>query len=254
MLKYFIIYLILTGLALSQTDTIATSSGLKYIVLKKGNGKKAQLGKTAEVHYTGWLTDGKKFDSSLDRDEAFEFKLGAKQVIKGWDEGVALMRVGDKFRFIIPPDLAYGDKGAGEIIPPDATLIFDVKLVSVHNPKKPIVDTLMEVILNYGGIKKAKQLFYELKDNNEDDYNFKESQLNILGYRLLQVGLNKEAIEIFKINVKEFPDSWNVYDSLGEGYMINGDKELAIKNYEKSLKLNPDNDNGKKMLEKLKDK
>ncbi|HEY3250213.1 MAG TPA: FKBP-type peptidyl-prolyl cis-trans isomerase [Ignavibacteria bacterium] len=235
-------------------DTIATGSGLKYIVLKKGKGKKAETGKTAEVHYTGWLTDGKKFDSSLDRGETFEFNLGAKQVIKGWDEGVGLMRVGDKFRFIIPPDLAYGDKGAGDMIPPDATLIFDVQLVSVHNPKKPIVDTLMDVILNYGGIKKAKNLYYELKENNEDEYNFKESQLNILGYRLLQVGLNKEAIEIFKINVKEFPDSWNVYDSLGEGYMINGDKELATKNYEKSLKLNPDNENGKKMLEKLKEK
>src|SRR4030095_12936353 len=235
-------------------DTVTTSSGLKYIVLKKGTGKKAQINKTAEVHYTGWLTDGKKFDSSVDRDETFEFNLGERQVIKGWDEGVALMRIGDKFRFIIPPDLAYGDKGAGDLIPPDATLIFDVQLISVHNPKKNISDTLLEIILNGGGIKKAKEMYYELKDEKEDEYNFKENQLNNLGYRLLQVGLNKEAIEIFKINVKEFPDSWNVYDSLGEGYMINGDKELAIKNYEKSIKLNPDNDNGKKMLEKLKEK
>jgi FKBP-type peptidyl-prolyl cis-trans isomerase 2 len=237
-----------------SSDTVTTSSGLKYIVKKNGKGKKAVIGKAAEVHYTGWLVDGRKFDSSRDRDETFEFVLGAGKVIKGWDEGVALMKVGDKFRFIVPPDLGYGDKGAGELIPPGATLIFDVQLISVRSPRKSIVDTLMEVILNYGGIKKAKEMYYELKDEHEDEYNFKESQLNILGYRLLQVGLNKEAIEIFKVNVAEFPDAYNTYDSLGEAYMINGDKELAIKNYEKSVKLNPNNENGKKMLEKLKEK
>jgi tetratricopeptide (TPR) repeat protein len=256
MKKYLIAVLIISVIVPSiySADTVTTSSGLKYIIKKHGNGRKAETGKAAEVHYTGWLIDGKKFDSSRDRDETFEFTLGAGKVIKGWDEGIALMRVGDKFRFIIPPELAYGDKGAGELIQPGATLIFDVELISIHSPKKPIADTLLEVILNYGGIKKAKELYYELKDEYENLYNFKESQLNILGYRLLQVGLNKEAIEIFKINVEQYPDSFNVYDSLGEAYMINGDKELAIKNYEKSIKLNPDNENGKKMLEKLKAK
>jgi len=256
-MKYYILFILCILIPVSMVysaDTVTTATGLKYIIQKNGKGKKAEIGKAAEVNYTGWLVDGKKFDSSLDRGETFEFVLGANQVIKGWDEGVALMRVGDKFRFIIPPELAYGDKGAGELIPPGATLIFDVELVKVRNPKKPIIDTLMEIILNYGGIKKAKELYYELKDEHEGDYNFKESQLNILGYRLLQVGLNKEAIEIFKINVDEYPDSFNVYDSLGEGYMITGDKKLAIKNYEISIKLNPNNENGKKMLEKLKEK
>src|SRR5690348_13486441 len=88
-----------SGSLLAQ-DTVTTTSGLKYIVLKKGTGKKSEAGKVAEVHYTGWLIDGKKFDSSVDRNETFEFTLGASQVIKGWDEGVALMRIGDKYRLI----------------------------------------------------------------------------------------------------------------------------------------------------------
>lgn len=235
-------------------DTVTTESGLKYIIIKKGSGKKSENGKAAEVHYTGWLTDGRKFDSSRDRDETFEFILGAGQVIKGWEEGVALMRTGDEFRFIIPPVLAYGDKGAGELIPPGATLIFDVQLVGVHNPKKPILDTLMDVILNGGGVKNAKKLYYDLKFDHEDEYNFKESQLNILGYRLLQVNMVDDAIEIFKINVAEFPYAYNVYDSLGEAYMISGNDKLAIKYYKISLKLNPKNDNARKMIEKMKEK
>jgi len=257
-LKYlftlFVILSIFSVASIYSGDTIKTESGLKYIIKKKGSGKKSETGKAAEVHYTGWLIDGKKFDSSRDRDETFEFILGAGKVIKGWDEGVSLMRVGDKFRFIIPPELAYGEKGAGESIPPNATLIFDVELIGVHNPKKPIIDTLMDVILNGGGIKKAKELYYNLKDEHEDEYNFKESQLNILGYQLLQVSMVKEAIEIFKLNVEEFSDAFNTYDSLGEAYMINGDTKLAIKNYEISLKLNPKNDNAKKMIESMKEK
>ena len=146
-----IIFFVFTSHIFSQSgDTITTSSGLKYIIQKNGKGKKAENGKTVEVHYTGWLLDGKKFDSSRDRNETFEFTLGANQVIKGWDEGLALMRIGDKFRLIIPPELGYGDKGAGEVIPPDATLIFDVELIGVHKTRKPIADTLMEVILNGG--------------------------------------------------------------------------------------------------------
>jgi hypothetical protein len=226
---------------------------LKYIVIKNGKGKKAVIGKVAEVHYTGWLTDGKKFDSSRDRKQTFEFTLGAGMVIQGWDEGVALMRVGDQFRFIIPPELGYGERGAGEIIPPNATLIFDVELINILKPKRSFVDTLMTITLDKG-VEKAIETYEALKYDYEDEYDFKESQLNILGYGLLQAGKNKEAIEIFKLNVDQFPDAFNVYDSLGEAYMINGDKKLAVKNYEKSLKLNPDNDNAKNMLEKLKAK
>jgi FKBP-type peptidyl-prolyl cis-trans isomerase FkpA len=109
----------------------ATPSGLKYWELKKGTGAEAKPGKLVKVHYTGWLTDGKKFDSSVDRNEPFEFQLGAGDVIKGWDEGVAGMKVGGKRQLRIPPDLGYGASGAGGVIPPNATLVFDVELLGV---------------------------------------------------------------------------------------------------------------------------
>jgi FKBP-type peptidyl-prolyl cis-trans isomerase FkpA len=110
---------------------IKTDSGLQYVELKEGDGEKAKKGDTVEVHYTGWLKDGKKFDSSLDRKEPFSFKLGAGKVIKGWDEGVAGMKVGGKRKLIIPPELAYGKKGAGDVIPPDAELTFEVELLKI---------------------------------------------------------------------------------------------------------------------------
>lgn len=116
----------------NDAKTVTTKSGLKYIDTKEGTGEKAQAGDTVEVHYTGWLTkDGKKFDSSKDRDRPFSFKLGAGRVIKGWDEGVAGMRVGGKRTLIIPPELGYGKRGAGDAIPPDAELKFDVELLKI---------------------------------------------------------------------------------------------------------------------------
>jgi FKBP-type peptidyl-prolyl cis-trans isomerase len=111
---------------------VTTPSGLKYWELKKGTGAVAKSGDPVKVHYTGWLTDGKKFDSSVDRGEPFAFKLGAGMVIKGWDEGVAGMKVGGKRQLRIPPDLGYGARGAGGVIPPNAELIFDVELLGVN--------------------------------------------------------------------------------------------------------------------------
>lgn len=109
-----------------------TASGLRYQDLVVGDGATAQAGDSVSVHYTGWLTDGTKFDSSVDRDEPFTFHLGAGQVISGWDEGVAGMRVGGKRKLVIPPELGYGDRGAGGgLIPGGATLVFDVELLEV---------------------------------------------------------------------------------------------------------------------------
>jgi FKBP-type peptidyl-prolyl cis-trans isomerase FkpA len=108
-----------------------TPSGLKYTDVVVGSGASPKVGQTAVVHYTGWLLDGKKFDSSKDRGQPFSFPLGRGQVIKGWDEGVASMKVGGTRILIIPPDLGYGARGAGGVIPPNATLKFEVELLDV---------------------------------------------------------------------------------------------------------------------------
>lgn len=108
-----------------------TDSGLRYQFIQKGEGKQAASGKMVSVHYEGSLENGKVFDSSYSRKKPIEFKLGIGQVIEGWDEGIALLKVGDKARFVIPSDLGYGSRGAGGAIPPDATLIFDVELMDV---------------------------------------------------------------------------------------------------------------------------
>ncbi len=113
---------------MSQTTT---ASGLIYEDVTLGSGDAAVAGQTVSVHYTGWLTDGKKFDSSKDRNDPFEFPLGAGHVIRGWDEGVQGMQVGGLRKLTIPPDLGYGARGAGGAIPPNATLIFDVELLKI---------------------------------------------------------------------------------------------------------------------------
>jgi FKBP-type peptidyl-prolyl cis-trans isomerase FkpA len=121
------------GAAFAQTTT--TPSGLQVTDTKVGTGATPTTGQTCVMHYTGWLYEngakGKKFDSSVDRGQPFEFPIGAGRVIKGWDEGVATMKVGGKRTLIIPPSLGYGARGAGGVIPPNATLIFEVELLGV---------------------------------------------------------------------------------------------------------------------------
>ena len=134
--------LVAAAAALAQTNTAGptkvtgpgktTTSGLQYWDITLGTGAAAVAGRPVRVHYTGWLTDGKKFDSSVDRGQPFVFTLGAGEVIKGWDEGVAGMKVGGKRQLKIPPALGYGARGAGGVIPPNATLIFDVELLGIN--------------------------------------------------------------------------------------------------------------------------
>ena len=120
----------------ASNQVIEMPNGLKYSDDKTGDGAEATAGKKVSVHYTGWLSDngakGRKFDSSVDRGQPFQFTLGAHQVIAGWDEGVAGMKIGGKRTLVIPPELGYGSRGAGGVIPPNATLIFEVELLGVQ--------------------------------------------------------------------------------------------------------------------------
>jgi FKBP-type peptidyl-prolyl cis-trans isomerase len=120
------------GSMAENNQEITTPSGLRYVDQVVGTGEVAVAGKTVNVHYTGWLENGKKFDSSVDRGQVFSFPLGAGRVIKGWDEGVQGMKVGGKRKLTIPSNLGYGPQGAGGVIPPNATLIFDVELLGVR--------------------------------------------------------------------------------------------------------------------------
>jgi len=115
----------------AEENVVTTDSGLQYVVIAEGDGAQPQTGQRVFVHYVGTLEDGTKFDSSRDRGRPFDFTVGQGQVIKGWDEGVGAMKVGDRRKLIIPPDLGYGARGAGGVIPPNATLIFDVELLRI---------------------------------------------------------------------------------------------------------------------------
>jgi FKBP-type peptidyl-prolyl cis-trans isomerase len=117
---------------LAQAQSTTTPSGLKIDIIKEGNGPLPQPGQKVSVHYTGTLPDGKVFDSSRDRGQPISFPLGAGQVIRGWDEGLSRLKVGTRARLTIPPELGYGARGAGGVIPPNATLIFDVELMDAQ--------------------------------------------------------------------------------------------------------------------------
>jgi peptidylprolyl isomerase len=118
--------------SVTNSDYVTTPSGLKYKDIVEGTGASPTNGQSVTVHYTGTLTDGSKFDSSRDRGQPFSFPIGAGRVIKGWDEGVATMKIGGRRELVIPPELGYGARGAGGVIPPNATLVFDVELLSAE--------------------------------------------------------------------------------------------------------------------------
>ena len=237
-----------TAGTLAATGSVTTRTGLTYLITRRGTGKQAKAGETVIVHYTGTLTDGVKFDSSRDRNQPLAFKLGAGQVIKGWDEGFARLRVGDQAILVIPSQLGYGKRGAGGVIPPDATLIFIVELVDV---KATSMAEMLSETLAARGLDAMITQYQQLSAAGGQDIYTSESDLNGLGYRLLSRKRFKEAIEVFKLNVSAYPQSANVYDSLAEAYLASGDKQEAIENYRKSLELDPQSESAKKALREL---
>ncbi len=243
------------SMSAQNNDTITTKSGLKYFYTHKSTGLKTKNGWLMLVHYTGTFLDGKKFDSSRDRNLPFSFVLGKGQVIKGWDEGISLLNVGDRATLIIPYDLAYGENGRGTI-PPKSTLIFDVEVLDMKEKSLGMIvtDILFADTTNLN-VKGAVDKVHQLKAEGFKGLFVSEGDLNTIGYRLLSKFHNTAAaVEIMKLNAELYPDSANSYDSLGEACMENGDKELAVKNYKKSLELDPNNKNAEEMLTKLKQK
>jgi hypothetical protein len=228
--------------------SVTTPSGLIYLITKKGTGRQPKTGETVVIHYTGMLTTGVKFDSSRDRSGPFAFKLGVGQVIKGWDEGVAKLRVGDQAILVIPSDLAYGAKGAGDVIPPNSKLIFVVEIVDVK--AKSLADVLATTLKDKG-VEAMIAEFHSLKSGGDPDIYVAESEINALGYRLLRRQQVNEAIEVLKLNVEAYPQSANVYDSLAEAYLLSGNREKAIESYRKALAIDPTMESAKQALKQL---
>lgn len=258
MLKIFIYILIVFSfgaVSSAQTvktaaDTVKTADGLKYIIISKGSGEKADTGKEAEVNYNWYLANGSLIGSSFKSGRPFRFVLGEGKVIKGWDEGISLMRAGGHYVFIIPPQLGYGAKGAGRVIPPNSTLIYDTYLIGVGKAKKQIIDTLFNLTLKKG-IDTAIALYKKLYQTGREKYDFREDQLNILGFKLLLKERRDEAIAVFKLNIKMFPESPGALDSLGEAYLKYGHNALALENFKKALALDPANAVAKYEINKL---
>jgi thiol-disulfide isomerase/thioredoxin len=244
------IMLCLVALLRAQTPEFTTTpSGLKYAITAHGAGPQATVGEVIIAHYTGTLPDGTVFDSSRERNEPFAFTLGRKQVIKGWDEGFALLHVGDRATLIVPPTLAYGDKQRGKI-PPNSTLRFDVELLELKG--RALADLLQDTI-DDAGLEAAKARFAEARAAKFEGYYLSESQMNGLGYRYLgKEGKLAEARTVLQWNVELFPASANVYDSLGEADVKAGDRAAALAHYAKSLELDPKNKNAEKFLAEIK--
>lgn len=233
-----------TARAEDAPEFTTTASGLQVAVTHRGDGPAPQPGQVVIAHYTGTLPDGTVFDSSVTRGEPFAFTLGYGQVIKGWDEGFALLRVGDKATLLIPPSLAYGDRERGPI-PANSTLRFDVELLDLK--AEALADLLREII-DSTGVEVALERFVALKADNFGDYYVSEAQLNALGYRYLGKEQVAAALAVFKLNVELFPTSANTHDSLGEALLASGDKSAALAAYRQSLALDPTNENAAKII------
>lgn len=231
---------------LAEPETVTTESGLQMTITARGEGAIPQPGEVVVAHYTGTLADGTQFDSSVGK-KPFAFTLGKGQVIKGWDEAFAQLQVGDRATLVIPPELAYGEKERG-VIPANSTFTFEVEFVDIK--RQALADVLAD-LLESEGLAAAQGRYAELKAAEFPDVFVSEGQLNGLGYRLLFKDRNDEALQVFQWNVEQFPESGNVYDSLGEAWVKLGHKAEALANYRRSLELDPENSNAARFIAAL---
>jgi peptidylprolyl isomerase len=225
----------------------ATESGLKYVITTKGTGPAVQPGQIVIVHYVGTFMDGSLLDSSRQRGQPYVFTLGMGRVIRGWDEGFALLRVGDHATFIVPPDLAYGPQRRGKI-PANSTLRFDVELLDVKD--YALGEVLLERMENRG-VEAAETLFAELQAEKFKGIYVDQAQLRGLGYSQLSQQKIGGAIAFFRWNTALFPQSSVAHENLGEAYEKNGRRDEAIKAYEKAIALDPKNTSAAKELADL---
>ncbi len=217
-------------------------------ITRPGTGPYPADGQVVLTHYLGSLTDGTVFDANRADDQTpFAFTLGQQQVIKGWDEGFRQLRVGAHATFIVPPDLAYGER-ASEKIPADSTLRFEVEFVAL---KTSSLADLLQAEIDAADLEAGRALYTRLRAENFGDAHVSEGQLNGLGYRYLFKDNGPAALAVFQWNVEQFPDSANVYDSQGEGYVKVGDRDAALASYAKSLALDPANTNAAKFIQAL---
>lgn len=239
-----------------KADTLTTASGIKYLFSQKGKGAAPKTGWLTVCHYRLTLTNDTLIDDSRKRGAPLADKYPSKRFIPGFNEALSLMHVGDRGTFFIPSSLGYGPKGKGPV-PGGATLVFNIELLDISEKSLGMVlDSVMfEKPVNENSKPRMAEVlktFDELKKKKFKDLYLNEAELNAMGYSLIKKFPN-EAVEVFKMNVQLFPKSFNVYDSLGEAYMTIGDNKLAIKNYEKSLKLNPQNTAATENIKKMKD-
>lgn len=255
LLVFFFFCFTYAALFAQKTDTLTTASDIKYYFLKKGDGPALKPGWLAIWHYQLNLVDGTKIDASRDRGAPLAAPYPSRGIIEGVTEALSLMHIGDRAIFVVPSSLGYGDKGWGTTIPPKSTLVFDMELLA--NKEKSLGTVLDSVLFGkpvtdttkiYA--KEAIDTYKALKKQHFKDLWVSEDDLNTLGYEIMKK-FPKEAVEFLKLNAQLYPKSWNVYDSLGDGYMALGNNKLALKNYQIAVKLDPQDSNGLEMIKKL---
>jgi FKBP-type peptidyl-prolyl cis-trans isomerase len=219
---------------------ITTASGLTYVVTHEGHGRRPQSGEMVFVHYTVLLNDGTKIESSLDGGEPFDFLLGGGGVIKGMDEAVANLGLGDEAVLIVPPHLGYGDKGAGKVIPPGATLIFLIHMVDIRPRDKVLSNVLMDVTMTQG-LAAAIKRYQELRSAKFADLYTSEGDMESLGYQLIKKKRLQDAVAFLRLNTEAYPQSADALATLADALKRSGDKAQALRYCKMALVIDPKN-------------